>query len=368
MMSALLERFHEWRDRRSALKDLRRQISIDAPYEGMEIGKIIGRIKFAAYRDHQPDGLAAWHDLRTRAPDLAITSTNVLRSLLDLRQFDLVEQSLEEAMRKYPGQAELAHLYAELAQRQGQWDKAAERWAYLRQHHPGLGGSYSFGSIALMQLERYDEADRMLEARTKAMPDDIVAGTAYARVAEAKGDFEEAILRWRRMQETIFNVDGWIGEAKVLSQLGRVDEAMEVLKAAAWKFATSPLPHVERAWIIQKQGDLEASLREWAVVRERYPHAGVAYTAAAWLLRDNNRRDEAEALLLRYVERQASDPEPTLEYARFAHGRDWPEACRRWALVRDRYPERKEGYTWGADALDANNQPEEAAAVRALTP
>ena len=365
MIAALLDRLHEWWDSRSALRELKRQKSIDAPYEGQEIGKIINRIKFAAFRDAEQEGLVAYNDLKMRAPDLAITSNNVLRALMHLKHFAVADAALTEGQQKFPGNEELTRLYAELAQRQGQWEVAAERWGNVRAKHPGNGGGYTFGAMALAQLGRFAEADKLLAHRTRISSDDAVAAIEYARMAERMDDVPTAIERWRAAQDRIHDVQVFVGEAKCLAKLGRDEEALAVLEKARWRFQASPLPIVEMTLLVQGRGDDEETLRQWARVRSHFPAAPQGYVFAAWLLRKLGRIEEGEEILARYVERDLGDSEPTVEYARFAHGRDWPEACRRWAIVRDKFPERKEGYTWGADALDAIGAHEEATAIRA---
>ncbi len=365
MIAKFMDRVHEWWDSRSALRELKRQKSMDAPYEAQEVGKMINRVTFAAFRDAADDGLIAYNELRMRAADIAITSANVLRALMHLKHYDTADAALVEAQAKFPGNEQLIRLHAELAQRQGRWDVAAERWALIRAQFPGNSGGYTFGAGALAQLGRYAEADNLLAQWIGKSSDDSMARALYAKTAEQMGDLPAAIERWRTMQAHVHDVQAWIGEAKCLAQLNRTDEAMTVLERARWLFQSSPLPIVEITLLVQEKGDDEETLRQWARVRSHFPAAPQAYIFAAWLLRKLDRLEEAEAILLRYVERDMGQPEPTVEYARFAHGRDWPEACRRWAIVRDKFPERHEGYTLGADALDAIGAHEEAATVRA---
>jgi tetratricopeptide (TPR) repeat protein len=365
MLSGLLERFNDWRDRRLAFRDLRRQKSKDAPYEEQELGKLVNRIKVAAFCDRPEEGLAAWNALRARAPDLAITSTTAIRSMIHLKYYELVDTALAEAQTKFPGVESLAYMHAELSNRMSRWEEACLRWTLFRKRFPANSGGYTLGAIALGQLERYEEAGKLLESRVKTAPDDGMAAVEYARTAERLGNLPMAIERWKCMQDKIHDVTAWIGEAKLLVQLGKSEEALAVLGKARWKFQSSPLPSVEITLINQDRVGEEETLRQWEAIRNYFPAAPQAYIVAAWQLRNLGRLEEAEGILLRYVERDLGDSEPTVEYARFAHGRNWQESCRRWAIVRDKFPERAEGYILGADALDAVGQQEAAAALRA---
>ena len=369
MIAALLDRFQEWRDRQSAFREIRRQNVEAEPFEGQEQGRLIGLIKSAAFRGHAEDGLAAYNALLARAPDVATTSAVVMRSMMELKHFSVADAGLVYAQRKFPGHAELARLYAELAQVQGHWDVACERWAIIRKQYPEIGGAYTIGAIALGVVGRYEEANQLLDYWVKRDPDDVVGALEYAKVAENLGDLPLAAERWRRMQNLFHDVAAWIGEAKILSKLGHEEVALKVLETAQWKFQSSPLPMNEIALIVQSRGDDEESLRYWAKVRDHFPSSFTAYVLAAWILRDLGRSDDAEAMLLTFINRDLEAPEPALEYAMMAHGRsDWEEAARRWAFVRNRYPERTEGYTWGADAMAAVGDHDAASEIRAKGP
>lgn len=92
--------------------------------------------------------------------------------------------------------------------------------------------------------------------------------------------------------------------------------------------------------------------------------------AQAWLLRvralrGGGREAEAETLLRRALRRMPREFEVALTWARWAADhQDWPEAARRFAAFRRRFPRRAEGYTEAFEVLmRLDGRQEDAAAV-----
>src|SRR5580700_6139242 len=91
-----------------------------------------------------------------------------------------------------------------------------------------------------------------------------------------------------------------------------------------------------------------------------------ALPPGAIALRELRRFDEADALLADAIARLPDRRAPLIEHAWLASARrDWPEAARRWALVRERFPDAGEAYLRGAQAASASWQHAEAEALLA---
>src|SRR4051812_43394503 len=85
------------------------------------------------------------------------------------------------------------------------------------------------------------------------------------------------------------------------------------------------------------------------------------YASEAVQLRESGRLEQAEALLSEAIERFAAEPRPRVEWALLAHAHhDWPEAVRRWELVRAKFPNEAAAYAFGAAGLRELDQYEEA--------
>ncbi len=89
----------------------------------------------------------------------------------------------------------------------------------------------------------------------------------------------------------------------------------------------------------------------WRVVAERFPDSPAGLIGVAATLRQAGRAAEAEALLIEGISRFADEPGPAIDYAWLAHDRhDWPEALRRWSLIRQHFRDEPLGYSGAADA------------------
>lgn len=367
IFGSIVEAIRDWRDRRDAMKELRDIKREEAPFIQYEISASLNAIKAAAFQERPEAALKAWETLNARAPELAATSLTVIRSFVSLGMYDRADELLTDAMTRYPGAIEFLEAYAEVGLRRGDPHEALRRWEAVRNASPRSPRAWIFNALCLKTLQRYDEADRLLERAIAIVPDDQMAATEYAKIADERGDIEEALRRWQQMRDRLDNLTGWVEVAIRLRRLGREQEAVALLEKAQWRFQSSARPSIELVRMTYEKGDVEGALRQWEAMRSGYPQEPTGYIAAAQALRTLGRIEEADLILSMAAERITGISEPTVEYARFAHGRnDWPEAARRWEMVRDRFPEREEGYTWGGDALEFAGQPDAAARVRAL--
>lgn len=369
-LSVMLNKLRAWRDRRQAMRELREIRAEDAPYEGFEKGTLIQAVRTAAFKGNAAEAIEAWHKLRERDPDLANTSATVMRSLTELKLYDVVDEALQAGLRKYERSSELRQLYAEMAQHRGDLAEAARRWADVRKLDPMIQRAYTFEAGCLIGLGRYDEAETLLVRAKSLDPDDPQAATQYAAVATHRLDWEEALRRWDPLRERFENVTSWIETARALRELGRPQEAVEILTSARELHQSSSQPSIELAWLAHRAQDWPSALTQWRLIREAFPRDSTGYVAGAQALRDSGHPvEEAEALLLEAIQRNETDRAPLIEYAIFAHSRGaWDEAIQRWAVVRERFPALDMGYTWGANALESAGRKEESEQLLAAKP
>ena len=86
-----------------------------------------------------------------------------------------------------------------------------------------------------------------------------------------------------------------------------------------------------------------------------------AHTGLAYALREQQRSQEAEAVLAACLDSHAADLGIFVEHARLAeHARDWDAANQRWQRVVAQFPESWEGYSGQARALREQGQPDQA--------
>jgi tetratricopeptide (TPR) repeat protein len=227
----------------------------------------------------------------------------------------------------------------------------------------GLVAAWTGLANALRQQGRLDEADSVLLRAIARLPPQVEHYLGHAELADRRGDWDAAEARWRAMRTLFPEVwFSYVGGAGALRALGRLAEALLAEDAA--RFGWEPA-------FPQDLGRLAAERKDWAVA-ETHWRAALALDGRPWwvygepaaALEHQGRVSEAEAALL---DGQASDPaeiSPFIGHANLAEKReDRVAAERRWRIVRERFPERLEGYTEHAAALRHLRQPAAAASV-----
>ena len=368
-LRSMLDGLRDWRERRRAFGELRKLRAADVPYDFADTGAILQNMTNASIREDTVATMQAWELLNRRAPDLAITSGKAMRALFAVKQADVAEAALTRALERFADDFDVAQLYAEAAIYRGDFEESARRWTTVLQRFPRLHRAYVLKARCLIRIGRLDEAEGLLLHAQKMDTPDEGAATDFAGIASQRKDWEEALRRWDDVRKEFPVVEAWIGFATAQRELGRREDAIETLNLARGKFLNSHRPSVELAWMAHNAKDWPEALRQWQAVRESFPRLATGYIAGAWALREAGQLEEAEAVLGIGANLLDQDAGPAVDYARYAHRRgDWPEAIRRWAMVRERFPAEKSGYTEGADTLEAAGDHAAASAVRAAAP
>ncbi|HEX6443196.1 MAG TPA: tetratricopeptide repeat protein, partial [Stellaceae bacterium] len=161
------------------------------------------------------------------------------------------------------------------------------------------------------------------------------------------------------------DLPSYLGSAVGLRNAGRFEEAERLLVEAIERFPTEPRPQIELAVVSHARRDWPEAVQRWEIVRGEFPNEPLSYSLAAAALREAGRFDEAEALAESARERFPGDFIALLEYARAAERRDPARGLEGWQELRDRCPERSEGYAGLAAAFRALGRLDEADAVLA---
>ncbi len=356
----------DWRQRREAMRELRSIKRQEAPYEDFEKRRLLELMEQAAIREDPAFAARTWQQLADLDRDVAITSDRAISALIGLGLFDMAETAITAAIARFPFLASSAEHYAILARYRGDLEQAAIRWEQARQRFPDSLKAYVEGGDCLKWLGRTQEADALLAAAVAKAPDEYQPAAYYAGVAEHVKDWETALQRWTYVRERFGNPAGWVQSAACLREMGRDPEAEQILFQADTLFAGNLSVLTELGWIARRRQDWPEALLRWHRVREAFPRAIMGYLGASGTYQDMGNLAEADAILLSGVERNEDDADLYVEYARFAHNRgDWEEALRRWETIRQRFPDRPEGYDAAAAALNAMGRDQEASRVLA---
>jgi tetratricopeptide (TPR) repeat protein len=144
----------------------------------------------------------------------------------------------------------------------------------------------------------------------------------------------------------------------------RFPEAEALLETAQRQFPAHARFAIEAARTARRRGDRDEALRRWTLVQQRFPNEPEGYSGVAAAHRDAGDFDLADAMLNRGLGRFPDVPWLFTDYGWVAHvRRDWPEAVRRWQLVRWRAPDAPVGYLQGAVASCGLERLEDAQAL-----
>lgn len=211
-----------------------------------------------------------------------------------------------------------------------------------------------------------EESGGKTDDAAEGKPDPNVLAVQGQFLAE-QGEWSKAAELWQEMARAVpSDRRGYIEAARALRKLGRYEQADEVLCSAAGPFPQDFQIDLEYAWVAHSAEHWEDASRRWRELRLRHPANVAGYICSALSLRVGGRREEAEALLREASVAFPENPEVALQYAWSAHlARDWKEADARWAAMRERFPHRPEGFSFGGGALRDAGQYEDAIALLA---
>jgi predicted Zn-dependent protease len=297
--------------------------------------------------------------LRRLHPRLFEQSPDAINLLLGLRDFKEAERLAKRAMRAIPTESDFVRIYAQIAEFQGNLPAAIERWRFMTRKFPATPLGYIAGSKFLEQLGKTRDADRMLASGVRRCPEDAAIRIAFAELATRRNDWRQATARFRDA-EGVAPCASQVGIAKCLIAMDQTDDA-EALLAKAWqKFSHEPSPGIEYAWIAHRRGQWTEAAARWQKIRDMFPRQAIAYSAGGEALRELGEISAAKEVIENGISRGFQHHHILIEHARIATLSDLDEAAMRWAVFRDAFPNRAEGYREGALALLSAGRDEEA--------
>ena len=244
-----------------------------------------------------------------------------------------------------------------------QTDAALRIWAWLRRQSVHHIGPWVRAATVLAKLGRRDEAETLLLDAHAQFADAIMfALVDYARGLRHAAGPHAVLATWAMVRERFPQLPaGYIEGAACLREVKQFDAAGALLSEARTKFPDDLVTAWEHSKIAEFTGDWPEALTRWVNFRARFPDHWAGYTGLARALLQLKRQEDADVLLREASQRFPDEPGLLPDLARTAEGRrDWEEALGHWTALRDRAPERSEGYLRAAKCLSRLGRIDEA--------
>jgi tetratricopeptide (TPR) repeat protein len=289
-------------------------------------------------------------------PDVAAMLVQRARVARDAGRREEAADLLNTARQRFPKDDEAVIESGWLAHIGRDWPTAAHWWDIVRERTPHHVVGFVNGAAALREQGLLDQAEALLASAIERFPQQAAPWIDYAVCAQARKDWTESAARWARVRERFSTVpESYLGAANSLREQGKFSESQAVLDEAAERWPDDLRIKTEHCWNAHIARDWPEAARRWETLRAKHPALFVGWTSGALALRELRRYDQADQLLRDAQARFPQERAAWVEYAWLSSARrDWPEAVRRWADVRARYPAFPEGYLRGALAAAEN--------------
>jgi tetratricopeptide (TPR) repeat protein len=356
----------DWRERRRAFRELARFQRDEHARLSLDDGNPVNRAKVALKAGDLVAANKFWDIAMEKYPAFAKWHNDALPILIGLQRFDEAERLALEGERTTRKAQSYAETYAAIAQARGEIGTAVQRWSRVRRKYSQSSKAYVQGIGCLIRAGDADAAEELARAAIQHFPNVDATWMESARVAELRQDWPQALRRWELAKTKFTHTIIEIGIARVLMELGRLEEADERLLQARRRDPLWPEIASQRVRVARLMGDEREEMLRWVDARRRFPLLPFGYREGFRRLLDWGRIAEAEEVLLAAIDRFPTEPWPAEEYAEIASQKqDWAAAEVRWAAVRERWSDREKGYTRGAEALIALGRSDEAAQLKA---
>jgi tetratricopeptide (TPR) repeat protein len=240
----------------------------------------------ALYRSGRPDLASGWFEkVLVLAPGHELSMLYLISSAESLGEEEERVAAYEAYLEAYPDNSKLRREYVGILTARGDWAAAAKA---LEQGLPygELGDrSRRLLAVAYRNAGRYREAAVAYRDLLRAEPSsaELLVGLAFCLDRDGSSDFALALLE-KAPKAAKASADPWILQGALYARAGRVEAAVDALRAA-----TDRDPGSERAWLSlaalyrrQKLGEFAASCEARAKEASRSRGAaGTAKTAGA---------------------------------------------------------------------------------------
>ncbi len=208
-------------------------------------------------------------------------------------------------------------------------------------------------AIAAQEGGAAEAANSTISELIERFPVDFAAVRQEGWAAFYRGDLAESILSWR-IGVARFPDDPHMphGLALALRGANRMQDSDAVLATAVTRFPDDAQLRIDQGWNAIQRGSWAEASSIWQEIRARDADCAAAWHAGGIAARHAGDLDEADRLFAAATLQFPDDPLFLREHAQLAtHRQDWPEAARRWEVLRTRFPDEKDAYVSGGISL-----------------
>jgi tetratricopeptide (TPR) repeat protein len=364
-MVSLLHVWHNWRERRDILRDLRRQQGDVSERLHFKVKDQLTYALSALERADHRRATEIWTSLLETYPREARASILALKVLLGLRRYDEAEALMREGQEADPRASYFAVGLVMVAQARGDHETVIERCAVFRKQFPQVQDGYMLAADALISKRRLEDAERLAEQAMKLFPNDVKGYLYFGRIAAERKDWVDALRRWQIVLDRFDHQVSYLGSAQAMQHLGRSDEAEAILLALSVRYPTDASARIELARMSQAAGNTPVAVERWRTVAERFPLFLPGCMAAAEALEKLGEVTQAEEVLREAVDHFPTEQRPLIDLGLLLLRREgYSAAADVWATMRHTFPDAEIGYVQGAQALSRAGRPDDAEALR----
>ncbi len=256
------------------------------------------------------NALRVWksiYQLFPNEPEVYRASALAYKRMGDYENADAV---LSEGTKLHPDNRTLLADFAYLEQDRKKWGAMLERWETYSKKFPDDAVGCLGVSIALRELQRYDDAEQVLQAALAKYPDNSQLLASRAYVAQQRNDWEGALQYWNIFRDRFPNDP--IGHSScgvALFTLLRFKEADAVLEDGLNRFPNHPQLVGNYAWSATRSRNWTEALQRWTTYRDRFPTDPVGHSQTMLVLGELGRFEEARLLESGPIKRDERNPE-----------------------------------------------------------
>ena len=249
--------------------------------------------------------------------------------------------------------------------RQKNWDEAVKCWALMREKFPEHPQGYADGAKALKENKDFNAANALILEGMKKFPKETGLYAEYGNIAMRQKDWPEAAKRWALMREKFPDLsNGYFSGAEALKENKEFEAADALVLEGLEKFPKELELYRQYGSIATRREDWPEAVQRWALMREKYPQKPHGYLGGAHALKEQGDFEAADALVLAGLKKFPKAVGLYIEYGDIAmRQKNWSEANKRWALMREKCPEHPRGYVLGEVALKELGEVEAADAL-----